>query len=189
MSTKTIDAGQYDTDKADHAHYLRNYEQYFRPLWGKDIRLFELGVFRGGSLLMWRDHFERGLIVGLDVEPVRVEDPSGRIRVYQGQQQDTALLDRIAGETAPEGFDVIIDDCSHVGELARVSFWHLFEHHLKPGGLYATHDYGMVGFVKELVDELAMPDITHPEFGIPPQRPSRFREMKLSQSHLIVVKA
>ena len=56
-------------------------------------------------------------------------------------------------------------------------------------GLYATHDYGMVGFVKELIDELGMPDITHPDFGIAPPRPSRFREMKLSQSHLIVVKA
>ena len=47
----------------------------------------------------------------------------------------------------------------------------------------------MVGFVKELVDELGMPDITHPEFGIAAPRPSRSREMKLSRSHLIVVKA
>ena len=46
----------------------------------------------------------------------------------------------------------------------------------------------MVGFVKELVDELGAPDITHPKFGVGPPRASRFREMKLSQSHLIVVK-
>jgi len=39
------------------------------------------------------------------------------------------------------------------------------------------------------VDELGVPDITHPQFGIGAPRPSRFREMKLSQSHLIVVKA
>jgi hypothetical protein len=55
-------------------------------------------------------------------------------------------------------------------------------------GLYRSHDYGLVGFVKELVDELGMADITHPDFGISPRRPSRFREMKLSPSHLIVVK-
>lgn len=55
--------------------------------------------------------------------------------------------------------------------------------------LYNSHDYGLVGFVKELVDELGMADITHPQFGIGEPRASRFREIKLSHSHLIIVKA
>jgi len=37
---------------------------------------------------------------------------------------------------------VIIDDCSHIGELTRISFWHLFTNHLKPGGIYAIEDIG-----------------------------------------------
>ena len=255
---RILDASRYDTDKAEHTQYLRNYEEYFKPFADKDIRLLELGVYHGGSLLLWRDYFERGLVVGLDISPVEVEDAGGRIRVYQGRQEDTALLDRIARETAPEGFDIIIDDCSHIGELTRVSFWHLFENHLKPGGLYVvedwgtgywdswadgvnyrpasvrgsgfltrklrgglahlqrsalvgrlplarrlasrlkrtiqrrqfhSHDFGMVGFVKELIDELGAADITHPTRGTPPQRRSRFRELRLSPSHLFVVKA
>ncbi|HYP52313.1 MAG TPA: hypothetical protein VEQ42_02170 [Pyrinomonadaceae bacterium] len=252
---KRLDAARYDTDKAAHAQYLRNYEEYFRPFVGRDVRLLELGVYRGGSLLLWRDYFERGIVAGLDVNHVEVEDPSGRVRVYQGMQQDTRLLDRIARECAPEGFDIIIDDCSHVGELTRISFWHLFDKHLKTGGLYVvedwgtgywddwpdgvgyrpakrrddysplrqkllsgatrlqrsglagrlpvvslvkrvfhgrqfrSHDFGMVGFVKELIDELGMADITHPTRGRPPQRASKFRELHLSPSHLFVVKA
>lgn len=254
----TLDASKYDTDKAVHAGYLRRYEEYFRPFLDRDIRLLELGIYHGGSLLLWRDYFERGVIAGLDINPVSVEDPTGRVRVYQGGQQDTQLLDRIARECAPEGFDIIIDDCSHVGHLARASFWHLFDKHLKPGGLYviedwgtgywdswpdgvryrpprasgrrgqlryrltraagrlhgsalgrlplagrlasaakralqrglySSHDFGMVGFVKELVDEIGMADITHPEYGLAPPRASRFREMRLSPSHLFVVKA
>ena len=47
----------------------------------------------------------------------------------------------------------------------------------------------MVGFVKELIDELGMADITHPQFGIAPPRASRFREMRISTSHLFIVKA
>ncbi len=259
-STKgKLDASKYDTDKAAHAHYLRNYEEYFRPLLGRDVRLLELGVLKGGSLLLWRDYFERGLVAGLDLNPVEIDDPTGRIRLYRGGQQDTELLDRIARECAPDGFDVIIDDCAHVGHLARLSFWHLFERHLKPGGLYViedwgtgywdfwpdgvryrgregsergdsplryrlcrvatrlrngplgrlplagrlassakralqrglynSHDYGMVGFIKELVDELGMADITHPEFGTGAPRASRFREIRLSHSHIFVVKA
>lgn len=255
---KQLNASGYDTDKAAHAHYLRNYEEHFRGLVDKDVRLLELGVLNGGSLLLWRDYFERGTVVGLDLNPVQVEDPTGRIRVYTGGQDDTALLDRIARECAPEGFDVIIDDCAHVGTLARASFWHLFERHLKPGGLYViedwgtgywdfwpdgtryrerparahsparhrlsraltrlhesaparrlpllrglasrakrllqrgqfrSHDFGMVGFVKELIDECGMADITHPSHGVPPQRPSRIRELRISPSHLFIVKA
>lgn len=250
-------AAKYDTDKAVHTHYLRNYEHYFGGLREREVRLLELGIKKGGSLYLWRDYFERGLIVGLDVEPVELEDASGRIRTYRGMQQDAELLDRIARENAPEGFDIIIDDCAHIGVLARASFWHLFEHHLKSGGVYIiedwgtgywegwldgvgyrrgrkklnpllyrstravsrlqqngvmsrvplagkllskmkaavlgaqyhSHDYGMVGFVKELVDELGMADITHPQMGAGPHRASKFREMRLSPSHLFIVKA
>jgi len=250
-----LDAARYDTDKAAHAHYLRNYDEHFRHLRGRDVRLLELGVYHGGSLLLWRDYFERGLVVGLDLNPVELEDPTGRVRVYRGPQQDTELLDRIARECAPDGFDVIIDDCAHIGHLARVSFWHLFDNHLKPGGLYViedwgtaywadwpdgvayrrppaagpsplrhrllraatrlaqatrvpfapalasalkravqrglyhSHDFGMAGFIKELVDECGMADITHPEHGVAPHRPSKFREMRLSPSHLFIFKA
>jgi len=127
-------------------------------------------------------------------------------------------------------FDIIIDDCAHIGELAKTSFWHLFLNHLKPGGHYAvedwgtgywgnhhvhpdgefftprkdngamhwlankvlknapiewpklgllgrllrryqytrrfpSHDYGMVGFVKQLVDECGRAEITNPQYA------------------------
>src|SRR4030095_5289109 len=243
MDKKPIDARKYDTDKAEYPHYLQPYEEYFRPLLDKDIRLLELGVYRGGSLLLWRDYFERGLIVGLDLQPIQLDDPTGRIRIYEGMQHDRELLDRIARETAPQGFDVIIDDCSHIGELTRISFWHLFDNYLKPGGLYViedwstgywdsffdgvafsyepklefsptlfrvrstfahvqrsvpllnrilrpakrlfhrkqfvSHDYGLVGFVKELVDECGRANISRPDLGLPPYRPSKFKDMKI----------
>jgi hypothetical protein len=137
---KIIHAKHYETDKAKHG-YLPIYEQYFENLVDKDMKLLELGVYKGDSLLLWRDYFEKGTIVGLDIESVDIEDTTDRIHVYQGYQQDTELLDRIASEQAPDGFDVIIDDCSHIGELTRISFWHLFENHLKPGGIYAIEDF------------------------------------------------
>ncbi len=250
-------ANRYNTDKGVHAHYLRNYEEHFGGLREKKIRLLELGIHDGGSLLLWRDFFPEGVIVGLDAYPAKIHDPSGRIRTYQGLQQDPDLLDRIARENAPEGFDIIIDDCSHIGVLSRASFWHLFDKHLKSGGLYViedwgtgywdiwidgagynrrtkgfqpalyllnralfrlqrnwitqrlplagriisrtkanilrrqyhSHDFGMVGFIKELVDELGMGDITHPQFGVHPHRPSKFREMRLSPGQLFIVKS
>lgn len=252
MVKKFLDAGGYDTDKADHSHYLRRYEEHFQPLVNEEVKLLELGVYKGGSLLLWRDYFPSGVIVGLDLNPVDIPDETGRIRIYQGQQQDTALLDWIAKENAPSGFDIIIDDCSHIGELTRISFWHLFDNHLKPGGLYViedwsasywdewfdgaafsytpnlkfsagffqvrsllvhaqrslpalnplwrtakrvlnrkqfrSHSYGLVGFVKELVDECGMADITREDRGTPPYRPSKFKEMRISAGQVFVIK-
>ena len=132
----------YGIDDGKSAHLMPNYEPFFAPLVGKGIRLLELGIQEGASLRFWRDYFENATIVGLDCNAVDINDATGMIRVYQGYQQDTELLDRIVKEQAPDGFDVVIDDCAHIGRFARISFWHIFQNHLKPGGLYAIEDWG-----------------------------------------------
>jgi SAM-dependent methyltransferase len=198
----------YETDKE--ASYQRAYERFFEPLRGRDVRLLELGVYRGGSLLLWRDYFPRGVIAGLDANPVVIDDPTGRIRFYQGRQDDRELLPLIAAEVAPDGFDIVIDDASHVGALARASFGCLFHHHLKPGGIYVIEDWGtgyweswpdgksyggpghvagMVGLVKELVDECGIADVTHSRLGCPPQRASSIARMEIAFGQVFVVKA
>lgn len=253
---KPIDPSGYPTDKPTFDVYFRTYEEMFAPLADKEIRLLELGINRGGSLLLWRDYFPSGVIAGLDLNPVTLDDPSGRIRIYRGFQQDTRLLDTIRAETAPGGFDIVIDDCSHIGEFSAISFWHLFDRHLKPGGLFViedwgtgymagfpdgrrydptvparslrsllrgpvermmetefarkrepfyrvlrgahnhlvrqkfrSHQQGLVGFVKQLVDEAAMDDVTYPDWGSPPYRPSKFAFMRISHGQVFIKKA
>lgn len=135
-----IDLSSYDTDKS--ALYMDRYCREFGHLFSENAALLELGVRRGGSLYLWRDLFPNGQIAGLDLNPVQIQDDTGRIHVYQGYQQDPEVLDRLAAEVAPDGFDVIVDDASHLGEYTRDSFWHLFRHHLKPGGIYVIDDWG-----------------------------------------------
>ena len=184
--TPLPDAQAYGANKE--AGYLQAYAEILAPYRDRDIRLLELGIDKGGSLQLWRDFFPRGIIVGLDEQQVQVDDPSGRIRTYRGRQQDTAVLDQLARECAPAGFDVIIDDASHCGVPTKISFWHLFTHHLVAGGLYviedwataympawsdgaawqpapdrnsfARHDNGMAGFIKELIDECGTAALT-----------------------------
>jgi len=253
---KKIDPHLYRTDKASYDDYFRNYERLFAPLADRKIHLLELGISHGGSLELWRDYFRKGTIAGIDISEIRIDDPSGRIHVYRGLQQDAALLDRARAETAPDGFDIIIDDCSHIGEFTAMSFWHLFDNHLKPGGLFVIEDWGagymkgwpdgkayvpsrsvtsmrsrlrpyvekvvlhpsvagrplvkkavqalmnrlvtmkirshmqgIVGFVKQLVDEAGMDDITNPEWGTPPARPSKFKSMTISHGQVVIEKA
>jgi hypothetical protein len=139
---RRIDPTGYGLHDGKAAHLMANYESFFAPLVGKGISLLELGVGEGASLRFWRDYFENATIVGLDCDAVDIDDQTNMIHVYQGYQQDIQLLDRIVKEQAPGGFDVVIDDCSHIGRFARISFWYLFQNHVKPGGLYAIEDWG-----------------------------------------------
>lgn len=192
IQTTGADGATYMTDKVtSNSECLAVYEEVFSRFVDQPIVMLELGIYEGGSLLLWRDYFQRGIIVGLDVHPSPITDHSGRIRTYQGYQEDVELLDRIAAEEAPDGYSIVIDDASHRGDLARITFEHVFRNHLKPGGVYViedwqsgylagwpdgreympqadvietttdgkskrrlpSHDFGMVGFVKQLMDQ------------------------------------
>ncbi|MEO6654868.1 MAG: class I SAM-dependent methyltransferase [Pyrinomonadaceae bacterium] len=133
---------KYQTDKSVLVHYLRNYEKYFANLREQEVKLLELGVLDGGSLLMWRDYFPNGMIAGLDINPVTIDDTTRRVRLYQGKQEDHGILKQIADEVAPNGFDIVIDDCAHIGSLSRRSYRYLFDNHLKSGGFYVIEDWG-----------------------------------------------
>lgn len=134
-----IDLARYATDKT--AASLANYLQQLGPVADGPMTMLELGVKRGGSMLLWRDLFPKATIAGLDLNRIELDDASGRIHLYNGYQQDKAILDRIRAEVAPDGFDLIIDDASHIGRYTAETFWHLFPNHLKPGGIYVLEDW------------------------------------------------
>jgi SAM-dependent methyltransferase len=212
------------------ALYLERYARHFEPIRHTVTTLFEMGIYEGGSMLMWRDYFEQAIVAGLDINTRYLADTTGRIRKYQGKQQDLALLNRIGAECAPDGFDVIIDDCSHIGVLTKSSFWPLFDHHLKPGGIYViedwgtgywdtwpdgrrfkrrsdrnlqfwrgkwgcrifpSHQFGLPGFIKQLVDECALGDITRPEKSATTYRSKHcgISRLDIYQGQVFVVKA
>ena len=141
MRSSQLSLDQYDSDKIA-SGYLERYDPIFEPLLKKEIRLLELGVYKGGSLLLWRDYFPQGTITGIDINLPKDFQPFERIHVFEGSQADLEFLTRVAKEVAPEGFDIIIDDASHIGELTKIAFWHLFDNHLKPQGLYVIEDWG-----------------------------------------------
>jgi len=212
---------RYDTDKSD--EYLRNYERACGHLRGVPIALLEIGVNKGGSLLLWRDYFTQAQIFGVDLHPpADLFDSSGRIRVVRGDQGDAAQMDAIASQANPFGFDIIIDDASHIGLLTAAAFQILFYKHLKPGGFYCiedwgtgyweswsdgarpayselvqfesrgnqfpSHESGMVGLMKQLLDECALRDILHPKFGLQGNRRSFIRSIHFSSGLAIIEK-
>jgi hypothetical protein len=235
MRSSQLDLGKYDSDKIDN-HYLECYDPILEPFLQRKIALLELGVLKGGSLMLWHDYFPLATIVGVDIRPPKDFESNERIHIFEGSQADTQFLTSVASESAPGGFDIIIDDASHLGELTKISFWHLFENHLKPGGLYVIedwgtgywddwpdgksldpdelhrkplahsplwsriarrlglklswpcHSYGMVGFVKQLVDEQGASDVTRKNLHGKSTRESRFENVIISSSIVFIKK-
>lgn len=148
--------------------------------------------------------------MGIDANPPAADLSAERLSFYQGEQQDTDFLSAVAAEAAPDGFDIIIDDASHLAAPTRTCFWHLFENHLKPGGLYSIedwgtgywdawpdgrafsanepHHHGMVGFVKELIDEQGAHDVSRRWYTEAWTRSSRFASVLTTASLVIVTK-
>lgn len=124
--------------------YLDAYHLHFSGRCQEPLHILELGVASGASLMLWQEYFPRAKVAGLDLKPrPALLEEHKNIYYAQGSQDDTALLDKTARKvTGGSGFDIIIDDASHVGYLSHRSFDHLFRKWLKPGGWYVIEDFG-----------------------------------------------
>ena len=149
-------------------HYLPIYDELFAPFVGREIRFLEIGVFRGGSLRMWRQFFgAEGVLYGIDIDPkcAAYDGRHGQVRI--GSQNDPEFLKRVVAEMG--GVDVVLDDGSHRARDQRVSFDVLFPM-LAQGGLYVIEDMhtsywpqwegglrrpgAAVEFLKDKIDEM-----------------------------------
>lgn len=93
-------------------HYFDIYERHFAPFRGRPVTVLEIGVFRGGSLELWRSYFgPEARIVGLDIDPACAALAGPRIDIRIGDQADPAFLRRVLDETRPP--QIVIDDGGH----------------------------------------------------------------------------
>jgi SAM-dependent methyltransferase len=122
--------------------FLDEYQKIFGDRRNASLRILELGVASGGSLLVWRDYLPNATIVAVDVNepPPRILGQD-RIHFIRGSQDDTVVLDQ-AVAIAGGAFDMIVDDASHIGYLTKRAFCHLFPQWLKPGGHYVIENFG-----------------------------------------------
>lgn len=128
-------------------------------------KVLEIGVFRGASLLLWKEAFPTAHIYGIDHKPredMMLDPNDDRITVMTGKQEDNRF---IHGQVIPKGpFDIIIDDGGHKPLEMRESF-NLLWNSIKPGGWYIIEDlYGnyhrgrvkhtIMTHLKDMIDDM-----------------------------------
>jgi demethylmacrocin O-methyltransferase len=123
--------------------YTPHYDRHFRHLKYKSLNILEIGVggyqhseIGGGSLKMWKAYFRKSAIVGIDLYD-KTHFSEHRIDVRQCDQADADRLVQLSSEYG--GFDIVIDDGSHLSDHVIKSFETLFPL-LRPNGIYVVED-------------------------------------------------
>jgi SAM-dependent methyltransferase len=114
--------------------------------------MLEVGIFKGGSVVLFEELWHPNKLVAVDLsrdrvtaldQYLRATGAADRVRPYYGidQASETALRGVFARELCDAPLDLVIDDGCHYLEESRATLEALFPL-LRPGGKYVIEDWG-----------------------------------------------
>jgi hypothetical protein len=114
--------------------------------------ILDIGIFKGGSVVLYDQLFRPAKLVALDHNPVPVEaldhyiqtsDRRHAIVPYYGVDQSDVqhVGDILATEFPLADIDLVVDDASHLYEPTRTSFNIVFPY-MRAGGRFVLEDWG-----------------------------------------------
>jgi len=126
------------TDKGPKFHnFTEIYEHIFFPMKNAPIKICEIGIASGGSLILWQEYFPNATIFGIDIINRHFLD-SKRIKTFIADQANRDQLKQFIEKYGGD-YTVILDDGGHAMEQQQTSFGYLFKY-VKPGGYYIIED-------------------------------------------------
>ncbi|MCR5701955.1 MAG: class I SAM-dependent methyltransferase [Lachnospiraceae bacterium] len=121
-----------------YVHYLDVYNRHLSRFRGKDCVIVEVGVFKGGSMQMWKHWLgDKAQVIGVDIDEHVKEYEEDRIKIEIGSQSDREFW-KYFREKYPR-VDIFLDDGGHTMEQQIVTFEEMFPH-ISNGGVYLCED-------------------------------------------------
>ena len=132
-----------------HNYYLE-YAKRFDKKRDTALKVLEVGVFQGFSILLWEKYFTKAEIYGIDITldtkwlnktPVDLLKDKKRVHLFEFDACRKENVDKFLKENGGE-FDIIIDDGSHLGHhqiLTTLYYLPL----LKRDGIMVIEDIGL----------------------------------------------
>ena len=204
--------GKYKSDKGSknitesHHNYTLVYNELFKDMKEKDIKIFELGIgtlnqelqsampvngLSGASLYGWNEYFPNAQIYGADIDK-SILFTDDRIKTFYCDQTNPSVIKDMWNNPELEGeFDIIIEDGLHTFE-ANITFFENSIHKLKRNGIYIIEDIdskpynnGLYSF-KKIIPALKnkYPDLTFQLLEIP----SGGKKERSSDNTLMIIK-
>jgi len=145
------------TDKSTIHSYDKIYDSIFKPYVDKEGSLLEIGVYGGGSLLLWQEYFNKMKIIGLDIQNIV---PYTVFEMYNPDRVKYFLEDAYSDETINflkrnnlDKYDIIIDDGPHTEE-SQLRFVDLYLRMVHKNGLLVIEDVLSFDTVGKIVDRV-----------------------------------
>jgi len=164
------------TDKASEHSYDILYDEILSKYRNKEISLLEIGIWHGGSALLWQEYFKKGKLVFLDIES-RVSDETWKS--INKNRFELHLMDAFTKEGVewvqllyPNGFDIIIDDEPHTLE-SQIFTIQNYTKLLRKGGILIIEDIQHIDYANKIMESIG--DISHKSCEVVDLRPIKNR--------------
>lgn len=123
-------------------------------------KIFEMGIFKGGSVILYDQLFNPSSLVAIEWDPHRIPvldsyiHSHGRkniVKAYYGiNQASRSQVGEILKSNFPKkDIDLVIDDASHFYEETRDAFSAVLPY-VAPGGAYVIEDWGWAHWPEKL---------------------------------------
>lgn len=133
----------YPSDKDTYHNYLPVYQEEFSKI--DNIKMLELGVCYGGSLVLWNEFFIDSEIHGIDNVKYTKESIPGILHLGKYEDLHNNFEDNY--------FDYIINDSMHYAP-EQIDAFKLYYPKLKSGGKFFMEDIPDMNNVAEIVKTL-----------------------------------
>ena len=133
--------------------YAKFYELHFNYFKNKEIKLLEIGTWKGASVASFYHYFSKAIIFCLD-RNYKFQFKSNRINFFYcdtRNSNDIKKFEDLLISKKSEALDVIIDDASHIYSDMLSNFKNFFKK-VKSGGFYVIEDFNHYKFDTPLND-------------------------------------
>ena len=119
-------------------HYFPIYHRYFDALRIRPVVFLEIGVYKGGSLQMWKEYFPAGSrIIGVDRNPDCRKHEDCGAEVFIGDAAEPSFWRDVLPHVGP--LDIVIDDGGHTS-LQQINAFEAIYPQVRDGGIYLVED-------------------------------------------------
>ena len=133
--------------------YAKFYEFHLSYLRNEEIKLLEIGTWKGASIASFYYYFKKAIIFCLD-RNYKFQFKSDRINFFYCDTRninDIKKFENLLINKRSETFDIIIDDASHIYSEILGNFKKFFKK-VKPGGFYIIEDFNHYKYHTHLDD-------------------------------------
>ena len=117
--------------------YIPVYQKLFEPYQNKNIKILEVGISTGSSLILWSKYFSNAEIHGADIQFEELKRDQlnlhTKLKLHLGDSTKKTFTETL------DNYDIIIDDGSHVPE-DQISTYKNLIGKLNDGGIYIIED-------------------------------------------------